>query len=112
MNLRQPLAALYGDLRVRLANAAFAALFGQTPKDLLNHPVFDLGEGLLDKPEVRKLLDEAALRGRPSEDARIQIKTRQGGVQDYSLHLTSVKEQGRIGDFIFMALETVENAGA
>jgi two-component system CheB/CheR fusion protein len=110
MNLRQPLAALYGDLRVRLANGAFAALFGQTPNDLLNQPVFDLGEGLLDKPEVRKLLDEAAQRGRPSEDTSIQIKTRQGGVQDYSLHVTSVKEEGRISNFIFMALEPVEKA--
>jgi hypothetical protein len=32
-------------------------------------------------------------------------------MKTYSLHLTSVKEEGRVGNFIFMALETVGKAG-
>jgi len=59
--VREPLAVLGADLRVRTANPAFRALLGTPTADVEGRPVYELGGGRWDGAALRALLDERAL---------------------------------------------------
>jgi two-component system CheB/CheR fusion protein len=62
--LPQALALLDAHLSIVWANAAFLELF-HAPADIVGRPFEDLWGGRLDQPDVWKLLEEAAMHGRP-----------------------------------------------
>lgn len=56
--LREPVLILDEDLSVRLANRAFFEQFGTDAGETLGRPVYELGEGQWDIPELRRALAE------------------------------------------------------
>ena len=58
--IREPLLVLDGDLRVVTANRAFYLTFRMNRQDVQGRPVYALGDGQWDIPELRSLLENIA----------------------------------------------------
>jgi chemotaxis protein methyltransferase CheR len=59
-SIRDPLLVLDQDLRVVTANRAFHQTFRMSPADIIGRPVYGLGDGQWDIPELRLLLEGVA----------------------------------------------------
>jgi two-component system CheB/CheR fusion protein len=56
--VREPLLVLDPAFKVQMANTGFYELFGVTPGETTGRPLFELGDGQWDLPELRRLLGE------------------------------------------------------
>src|SRR5205807_2550097 len=56
--VNQPLLALHGDLRVKMANARFYEEFQVKAEETENRPLYELGKGQWNIPRLRTLLEE------------------------------------------------------
>ena len=70
--IHQPLLVLDGDLTVRVANAAFLRRFEVTREQTERRPVYELGNGEWNIPELRRLLEEVLNEDDGVEDYRIE----------------------------------------
>jgi len=70
--IREPLLVLHEDLRVKSANRAFYAAFEVERAETEGHPVYELGDGQWDIPELRRLLDELLPDNESFEDFEVE----------------------------------------
>jgi two-component system, chemotaxis family, CheB/CheR fusion protein len=70
--VREPLVVLDDDLRVRSANASFYGIFNLVPADAEGHPIYELGNGEWDVPELRERLPEVFSTARPLERLELE----------------------------------------
>jgi len=70
--VREPLLILDGDLRIRAANPAFYAIFGEDPEYTLGHTLFELGGGQWDVAALRELLEDVLPHDRVVEDFEVE----------------------------------------
>src|SRR5947208_7700486 len=69
---RECLLILNQELQVKAANPAFHQTFRLPPEKTQNRPLFELGNGEWNLPELRSLLYETRTRGVPFEDFEIE----------------------------------------
>ena len=69
---RECLLILNQELQVKAANPAFHQTFRLPPEKTQNRPLFELGNGEWNLPELRSLLNETRTRGVPFEDFEIE----------------------------------------
>ena len=67
---REPILLLDEDLRVLAANESFHRTFGTRPRQARLQPVYELGNGCLDVPELKRLLEETLPREGACHDVR------------------------------------------
>ncbi|WP_041927404.1 HWE histidine kinase domain-containing protein [Methylocystis sp. SC2] len=70
--MREALLILHGDLTVHSANPPFYRLFGGDPKETEGRPIYALGDGQWDTPELRRLLEDILPRRRSFDDYQIE----------------------------------------
>ncbi|AZG75638.1 HWE histidine kinase domain-containing protein [Methylocystis rosea] len=71
-SVSEALLILHGDLTVHSANRPFYQLFGGDPKETEGRPIYELGNGQWDTPELRRLLEDILPRRQSFDDYRIE----------------------------------------
>ncbi|MGJ0511469.1 PAS domain-containing protein [Methylocystis sp.] len=71
-SVHEALLVLHGDLTVHSANPAFYRIFGGDPKETEGRPIYELGEGQWDTPELRQLLEDILPRRQSFHDYQIE----------------------------------------
>lgn len=71
-SVHEALLVLHGDLTVHSANPAFYRLFGGDPKETEGRPIYELGNGQWDTPELRRLLEDILPRRQSFDDYQIE----------------------------------------
>jgi two-component system CheB/CheR fusion protein len=70
--VREPLVVLGRDLRIRSANASFYAIFNLAPADAEGRPIYELGNGEWDVPELRERLHQVFSTARSLEHLELE----------------------------------------
>jgi two-component system, chemotaxis family, CheB/CheR fusion protein len=70
--VREPLVVLDAELRIRSANAPFYGIFNLVPADAEGRPIYELGNGEWDVPELRERLPEVLSTARPLERLELE----------------------------------------
>lgn len=71
-SVHEALLVLHGDLTVHAANPAFYRIFGGDPKETEGRPIYELGDGQWDTPELRRLLEDILARRQSFDDYPIE----------------------------------------
>lgn len=71
-SVRQPLIVLDDHYRVATANPAFYRAFRVKPQETIGRPIYDLGNGQWDIPELHKLLEEILPENQAFDDFRVE----------------------------------------
>ncbi|RNJ49105.1 HWE histidine kinase domain-containing protein [Methylocystis hirsuta] len=71
-SVREALLILHCDLTVHSANPPFYRLFGGEPKETEGRPIYELGDGQWDTPELRRLLEDILPRRQSFDDYQIE----------------------------------------
>jgi two-component system CheB/CheR fusion protein len=71
-SVRQPLIVLDDQHRVATANPAFYRAFRVKPPETIGRPLYDLGNGQWDIPELHKLLEEILPENQAFDDFRVE----------------------------------------
>ena len=71
-SVREALLVLHWDLTVHSANPPFYRIFGGGPKETEGRPIYELGNGQWDTPELRRLLEDILPRRQSFDDYRIE----------------------------------------
>ncbi len=72
--VRTGLLVLEGELRVHSANRTFYRTFGVEPSAAIGKPLFDIGDGQRDIPELRRLLVRVVPRGGAVEALEVEYR--------------------------------------
>jgi two-component system, chemotaxis family, CheB/CheR fusion protein len=70
--VRNPMLVLDAEARVTAANVAFYEMFEVSPAETLNTPLYQLGNGQWDIPELRRLLEELLPKKQKIEDFEVE----------------------------------------
>jgi two-component sensor histidine kinase len=105
--VRSSLLVLDMDLRVQSANRAFYRTFGVEPDATVGQPLFELGNGQWDIPDLRKLLIEAVPRDGTVEDYEVEHRFPGLGVRCMLLNARMVFRPGNHVPFLLLAIEDV-----
>lgn len=77
--VHEPLLVLDDNLKVRTASRAFYHEFRESPETIEGRLLFELGNGQWDISELRRLLEEVLLLGKPFEDFEVEYEFEQLG---------------------------------
>ena len=91
--VREPLLTLGPDLRVRHANHAFYETFAVTPEETIGRPVYDLGDGQWDFPELRSLLERVLPGDQEFADLEVEREFTRIGHRVMVLYARRVREE-------------------
>jgi two-component sensor histidine kinase len=101
------LLVLDNDLRVRSANRAFYWTFAVEPEDTLGRPLFTLGSGQWDIPELRALLLEIVPRDEAVEGYEVAHDFPGIGVKCMRLNARRVHRDGSEAVFLLVAIDDI-----
>lgn len=104
---RQPLVVLDAGLRVRSANRAFYALLGVPPGSANQQAIFTVGNGGLDIPELRRLLEELLPQDRQIDDVQLTSGTMAGSQRIMLINARRLQWNGGRESMILMAIEDI-----
>jgi PAS domain S-box-containing protein len=110
--VRDPLVVLDQDLRVVTANRAFHQAFRMNRQDIQGRPVYGLGNGQWDIPELRLLLEDVAPRHAVMEGYEVERDFPLIGRRSMLLSAREVFNQGNAGKLILLAIEDVTDRRA
>jgi PAS domain S-box-containing protein len=105
--VREPLAVLDGDLRVRTANRSFYATFRVRPEDTQGQLLYDLGNRQWDIPALRKLLGEILPRDAAFDDFEVEHDFPAIGRKVMVLNARKLFRKGNHTELILLAVEDV-----
>ncbi|TVP44634.1 MAG: response regulator, partial [Gemmatimonadales bacterium] len=105
--LREPFLVLGSELRVNTANRAFYRTFEVSPEDTEDTPLFDLGDGQWDIPELRKLLEEVVERNELIEDYEVDHTFPNLGRRIMLLNARPFPPESSTPDSILLAIQDV-----
>ncbi|MDR3421605.1 MAG: histidine kinase dimerization/phosphoacceptor domain -containing protein [Xanthobacteraceae bacterium] len=105
--VRDPLLVLDQDLRVVSANRAFYQTFRMKRQDIRGHPVYALGNGQWDIPELRLLLGEVAPEHAVMEGYEVEQDFPVIGRRSMLLNAREVFNQRNARKLILLAIEDV-----
>lgn len=103
--IRQPLLVLDGDLRVQSSNLAFHELFKIPANGVENRLVYEIGNGELDIPRLRTLLDDVLLHEKEFKDFEIEHEFRDIGRRCILLNARKLLRNGGREGLILLAME-------
>jgi two-component sensor histidine kinase len=110
--IRDPLLVLDQDLRVVTANRSFYQTFMMNPQDVQGCPVYGLGDGQWDIPELRLLLEEVAPEHAVMEAYEVERDFAGIGRRLMLLNAREVFNQGNAHKLILLAIEDVTDRRA
>ncbi len=110
--IRDPLLVLDQDLRVVTANRAFYQTFRMNRQDIQGRPVYGLGDGQWDIPELRMLLEEVAPQHTVMEAYEVARDFPIIGRRSMLLNAREVFNQRNAGKLILLAMEDVTDRRA
>ena len=110
--IREPLLVLDQDLRVVTANRAFYQAFRMKRQDVHGHPVYGLGNGQWDIPELRLLLEGVAPQHAAMEAYEVERDFPVIGRRSMLLNAREVLFQKSSRKLILLAIEDVTDRRA
>jgi two-component system CheB/CheR fusion protein len=105
--LRHPLLVLDSELRVLRANRAFYQTFGVAPGQTENRPLYELGQGQWNIPELRTELEHTLQNGHLFEDYRVEHDFPHVGRRVMLLNGRVLKMAESPNSMILLAIEDV-----
>ena len=105
--IRDPLLVLDQDLRVVTANRAFHQTFRMSRQDIQGRPVYGLGDGQWDIPELRLLLEEVAPQRAVMEAYEVERNFPAIGRRSMLLNAREVFNQRNAPTLILLTIEDV-----
>jgi chemotaxis protein methyltransferase CheR len=105
--VRDPLLVLNQDLRVVSANRAFYRTFRMTREEVQGYPVYALGNGQWDIPELRSLLEEVAPEHAVMEGYEVERDFSVIGRRSMLLNAREVFNQRNARKLILLAIEDI-----
>lgn len=106
--VRHPLLVLDEDLRVVQANAQFCAVFAVSLEAIEGRPIYDLGQGEWNMPELRKLLEELLPNRTVMTDHRVELAFPRIGRRAFLLNARQLKRGEEEEQMILLAFEEVD----
>jgi chemotaxis protein methyltransferase CheR len=110
--IRDPLLVLDEHLRVVTANRAFHQTFRMNPQDIQGRPVYGLGDGQWDIPELRLLLEEVAPQHAAMEAYEVERDFPIIGRRSMLLNAREVFNQRNTDKLILLTIEDVTDRRA
>ena len=110
--IRDPLLVLDQDLRVVTANRAFHQTFRMSRQDIQGCPVYGLGDGQWDVPELRSLLEEVAPQHAVMEAYEIERNFPAIGRRSMLLNAREVFNRRNAPTLILLTIEDVTDRRA
>lgn len=108
--VREPLVILNKDLKVITANKAFYKSFDLLPERLENRPFYELGNGELNIPKFKKLLQKVLKKGVSFEDFEVEYNLPKIGKRTLLLNARKFYRQINTTQTILLAIEDVTKA--
>lgn len=105
--VREPLIVLDQNMKTISANAFFYRLFRSSEQDVEGSSLYDLGDGQLDIPELRKVLEEVLPSSQSFQDHEIEFDLPGVGQKKLRLNARRIHEHGVAKDRILLAMEQV-----
>lgn len=105
--VREPLVILNKELQVLTANRAFYKTFQLLPEKLENRPFYELGNGELNIPKFRRLLQRVLTKGISFEDFEIEYTLPKVGKRIFLLNARKFYRQINATQTILLAIEDV-----
>jgi signal transduction histidine kinase len=105
--VREPLVILNKDLQVITANKAFYQTFELLPEKLENRPFYELGEGELNIPKFKKLLQRVLKKGISFENFEIEYQIPNMGKRVLVLNARKFYRQINATQTILLAIEDI-----
>jgi len=105
--LRHPLLVLGPNFRIVSANRAFYQQFQARPEALVGQSLYELWAGQLDRPELRRLLEEILTRETKVEDFELIVELPELGRRTLRLNARRLYGEARAAEMILLALEDV-----
>ncbi len=102
---KQPLLALYPDLRVKKGNESFYRVFQMKPEDAENKSIYDLADGTWDLPRLRGLLEGLLLTQPVVENYSLEGVFPPLGQRTWLLTARKLHEEGKRAPAILLALK-------
>lgn len=108
--VREPLVILNKDLQVMTANRAFYQIFNLLPEKLENRPFYELGDGELNIPKFRKLLQRVLKKGTSFDNFEIEYHIPKKGKRSLLLNARRFYRQINSTQTILLAIEDITKA--
>jgi two-component system CheB/CheR fusion protein len=105
--VRDPLIVLDQNMKIITASKSFHRLFHISEKTVEGKSLYDLGDGQLDIPELRKVLGEVLQMSQSFEDLEVECQFPKIGPKKLRLNARRIHEQGVVKDRILLAMEQV-----
>lgn len=102
-----PLVVLDGSLRVRAASPSFYRAFQATPAETEGRPLYDIGNGQWDDPELRRLIEEVLPREQGFDDYEVSREFAGIGRKTMTLSGRRLLDESGAGHLIMLAIEDV-----
>jgi two-component system CheB/CheR fusion protein len=103
--VRVPLVVLDGEMRIISANPAFYELCRMKADDTLGKPLYEIGQGQWNIPEVRRAMEKVLPRDRQFRDLKVNCQFAGTGQKSLVLHGRQVHGGGVGMDKILLAIE-------
>ena len=103
--VREPMLVLDPELRVQFASQAFYYRFKVTPEETRGRRLYQLGDGQWDIPELRRLLEQVAIRDVPVRDFTVEHDFEHIGRKTMRLNARRVTHIDEAEPMILLALE-------
>ena len=110
--IRDPLLVLDRHLRVVTANRAFCQTFGMNSRDIHGHPIYELGDGKWDIPELRLLLEDVGPRHAMTEPYEFDRDFPVIGRRSMQLNAREVFNQRKARKLVLITIEDVTDRRA
>ena len=108
--IREPLLVLDSDFVVLTANQAFYSTYRTSPEETIGRPLFELGDGQWDAPELRTLLEEVLPRDAQFADYEVQHDFDHIGARRMLLNARRLSAGQDVGEMILLAIEVAKKA--
>ncbi|MEW5980494.1 MAG: PAS domain-containing protein [Acidobacteriota bacterium] len=105
--VRAPLLVLDANLRVLSANRSYYQAFRVTPQETEGKPLFELGNGQWNMPQVRRLLDEAREQHTSFQDFEVDQEFPTVGRRTIRLNTRKIFPVGNHTQSILLAMEDI-----
>ena len=108
--VREPLLVLDEDLRLKSANKAFYQIFQVNPLETENQPIFSLGNGQWNIPELRRLFEEILSRNTVFNNFKVNHKFQHIGRRTMLVNARPILSPKSQKKLILMAIEDITPA--
>jgi two-component system CheB/CheR fusion protein len=105
--VREPLLVLDHDLKVISANQAFYRTFHTAKEETEQRPIYELGDGQWDIPQLRKLLEEIIPRDNVFNDYEVKHDFPKIGGKTMLLNARRIPAAGEHASMVLLAIEDV-----